>query len=114
VTESDQSSLSKNDSKPADFKVTYYKVLGFPVGSAQPLTRKGYKLLFKYIGFAVLSAAIYEWQPLHDLLNPQLSNIASKLGLVLIGLTIFFFFKMLKKHAYFEKKYLYSPPEWRD
>ena len=102
-------------SKDIHFKVTYWKALGFfPVGSAKPITKTGYKLFFKHIVFVVFACALFEWQPLHKLLTPKISNLTSKMGLALIFVAGFFFYRMLKKHSNFERKYYYSPPEWRD
>ena len=78
---------------------------GFSFGLAKAPTRTEYNSIAKYIAMLLVSCTIVRWQFLHDALSSDLSKITKQIGLGLVGLTLFLFYRMLEKHGLLKKEY---------
>lgn len=90
-----------NEDEKKHFKVVYGKVMGIPIGSAEPITPEGKRILTKYfvpffvsIGIAVFFSGS--------------NGILFMMCWCIAAFTIFLFIRQLKNTAIFERQHFFK------
>ena len=96
-----------NEDEQKHFKVIYGKVLGIPVGSAEPITPEGKRIFIKYSMpfFIAVFLSVFATKMIESSKNQALFFM---LCWCTAALTSYLFIRQLKQTAIFERQYFFK------